>query len=211
MISPPRSRASATRARLYASRPCSGSAGTPTASRSTAPSIVCSTCMAETERRVLHVLPHAGGGGDTYVDVLEGMSGYAFTRVYLASERKSGIARAGLAGVVRELRSHDVVHVHGEGAAALLLPVLAVRPSVITLHGLHLLRRVSGWKARLAELSLRAVVRAADRTICVSHAEHELLSAVVASSKSVVVPNGVRTTAVAPVALDAAPPVRSEE
>jgi glycosyltransferase involved in cell wall biosynthesis len=156
---------------------------------------------------VLHVLPHAGGGGDTYVDVLEGMSGYRFTRVYLASQRKSGVARAGLADVARELRRHDVVHVHGEGAAALLLPVLAVRPSVITLHGLHLLRRVTGWKARLAALSLRAVVRAADRTICVSHAEHGLLTAVVASPKTVVIHNGVRTTAVEPTILDAGPPV----
>ena len=38
--------------------------------------------MPRTERRVLHVLPHVGGGGDTYVDVLEGMPGYVFTRVH---------------------------------------------------------------------------------------------------------------------------------
>jgi len=160
-----------------------------------------------TDRRVLHVLPHKGGGGDTYVDVLEGMPGFAFTRIYLASRRKSGVARSGIASVAREARRHDVVHVHGEGAAALLLPLLALRRSVVTLHGLHLLRRLTGWKRRLAALNLRAVVRAADRTICVSHAEHAVLTAVAGTRKSVVVHNGVRPPAAEPARLDLAPPV----
>jgi glycosyltransferase involved in cell wall biosynthesis len=150
--------------------------------------------MVARERSVLHVLPHAGGGGDTYVDVLDTMPGYVFTRVHLASERKTGVARRGIGHVVREIRNHDLVHVHGEGAAALLLPVIALRRSVVTLHGLHLLRRVSGWKRRVASYNLQAVVRAADRTICVSHAEHALVAAVVgaAKRKTIVVHNGVR-------------------
>jgi glycosyltransferase involved in cell wall biosynthesis len=145
------------------------------------------------ERRVLHVLPHAGGGGDTYVDVLDHMPGYTFTRLHLAPKRKSGVAGSGIVAVAREVRGHDLVHVHGEGAAALLLPLLAIRPSVVTLHGLHLLRRVTGWRRRLASLNLRAVVRAADRTICVSHAEHDVLTAAAGRTRRlIVVHNGVR-------------------
>ena len=163
--------------------------------------------MAPADRRVLHVLPHAGGGGDTYAEMLEGMPGYSFTRIYLAHERKTGVARSGIASVGSEVRRHDLVHVHGEGAGALLLPVLAIRRSVVTLHGLHLLRRVDGWKRRAAAASLHAVVRAADRTICVSHAEHDMLAAVVASPKTVVVPNGVKVSDVPAARLDLPPPV----
>src|SRR5207247_113709 len=131
--------------------------------RSKARSHACWIRMPRTERSVLHVLPHAGGGGDTYVDVLVDMPGYAFTRVYLATRRKTGITARGVAHVLQAVRSHDLLHVHGEGAAALLLPLLAARRSVVTLHGLHLLRRVEGWQRQVAALSLRAVVRAANR------------------------------------------------
>jgi glycosyltransferase involved in cell wall biosynthesis len=150
----------------------------------------CSRHMSATERRVLHVLPHAGGGGDTYVDVLSSMPGYSFTRRYLAPQRKSGITARGIADALRALPSHDLLHVHGEGAAALLAPALAARKSVVTLHGLHLLRRVTGWQQRLATLNLRAVARAADMTICVSHAEENVLRANVNTHKTVVVHNG---------------------
>ena len=137
--------------------------------------------MPPADRRVLHVLPHAGGGGDTYVDMLEGMPGYAFTRVRLAPARKPGpltVAR-GLGELARNVRGHDLVHVHGEITAALFLPLLALRPSVVTLHGLHFLRRADeGVPRKAAELNLRAVARVADRTICVSNAEHEILQTV---------------------------------
>ena len=46
--------------------------------------------MARAERSVVHVLPHAGGGGDTYVDLLADMPGYRMQRVYLAPQRKPG-------------------------------------------------------------------------------------------------------------------------
>ena len=36
-------------------------------------------------RTVLHVLPHPGGGGETYVDALEEMEGYRFERAYLVA------------------------------------------------------------------------------------------------------------------------------
>ena len=99
------------------------------------------------ERRVLHILPHTGGGGDTYVDLLTAMDGYRSRRVYVAPQRKPGAAEvvAGIADLSRTLRGYDLLHVHGEATAALFLPVLAARRSVVTLHGLHLVRRVTGF------------------------------------------------------------------
>lgn len=155
--------------------------------------------MQEPERSVVHVLPHAGGGGDTYVDVLEEMPGYRLRRVYVAGRRKPSIAEVarGIAELARLLRGHDVLHVHGEVTAALLLPLVAAQPSVVTLHGLHLLRRVDGIRRRAAALNLRAVVRSATRTVCVSHAERAELAAAVgrAARRVVVIHNGVRPAA----------------
>jgi glycosyltransferase involved in cell wall biosynthesis len=153
--------------------------------------------MAKPDRSVLHVLPHAGGGGDTYVDMLEPMPGYRVTRLHLAPARKPGpvgVAR-GLLELARRARGHDLVHVHGEGAAALLLPLLRLHRSVVTFHGLHLLRRAAGAQ-RIATLNVRAIVRAADRTICVSSAEQAVLAAAVGGAltdaKTTVVHNGTR-------------------
>ena len=151
--------------------------------------------MGASERSVLHVLPHAGGGGDTYVDVLEPMPGYVVRRAYLAPARKPGattVAR-GLAEVVKAARATDLLHVHGEVTGTLFLPFLVARPSVVTLHGLHLLRRVAGLRRRAAEVNLQALVHAADRTICVSNAEHDVLAGVVGSdARTRVIHNGAR-------------------
>jgi glycosyltransferase involved in cell wall biosynthesis len=157
--------------------------------------------MSKADMSALHVLPHAGGGGDAYVDVLTAMPGYRMRRVHLAPARKPGPAGVsrGLVDLTRHLPGHALLHVHGEGTAALLLPLLVARRSVVTLHGLHLLRRVTGAAHRAAALNLRAVVRAADRTICVSSAEQDLLAAVVgdgmAERRTVVVHNGARAAA----------------
>jgi glycosyltransferase involved in cell wall biosynthesis len=156
--------------------------------------------MASRERSVLHVLPHAGGGGDTYVDVLSDMAGYAFRRVYVAPRRKPGVGEiaTGLLELRAVLRGYDILHVHGEGAAGMFLPLLAARRSVVTLHGLHLLRRVSGIHQKAAALNLHAAVRAASRTICVSETERRQLGSVVGGEtqrRVVVVHNGVRLPA----------------
>jgi len=128
-------------------------------------------------RSVLHVLPHPGGGGATYVDALEEMDGYRFERAYLAPSAKPVGSRASIvrksAEVHRLARAHDVVHVHGEVASTLCLPTLARRPSVVTLHGLHLLRRLNGARKAGAGISLRLIVRSASKTICVSRAEYD--------------------------------------
>jgi len=151
--------------------------------------------MREPERSVLHVLPHPGGGGETYVDVLSDMPGYRFSRAYLAPSATPSIRRLarGVVDASRRARRHDLLHVHGEAAGGLCLPVLATRPSVVTLHGLHLTRRLRGLPRKAAALNLRAVLRAADRTICVSQAEHEILATLVgtrATRRAVVVRNG---------------------
>ena len=155
--------------------------------------------MGAADRTVLHVLPHPGGGGETYVDLLAEMDGYRFDRAYLASSPDTSPVELprGVAHVLRQAGSYDLLHVHGEVAAGLCLPRLVRSRSIVTLHGLHLARRLTGPRRRAAVLSLRAILRAADRTICVSRAEHEELARVAgtaAARRAVVIPNGVRTS-----------------
>ena len=38
-------------------------------------------------RSVLHVLPHPGGGGEKYIDLLGPMQGYVAERTYLSASR----------------------------------------------------------------------------------------------------------------------------
>jgi glycosyltransferase involved in cell wall biosynthesis len=149
-------------------------------------------------RMVLQVLPHPGGGGETYLDVLENMDGYRFERVYLAPSANPAGARASIlrraVQVQRSVRAYDVLHVHGEVASALCLPSLATRPSVVTLHGLHLLRRLDGLARLAANANLRLIVGAATRTICVSRAEYDDVRRVVggrARKRASVIHNGV--------------------
>ena len=130
-------------------------------------------------RSVLHVLPHPGGGGETYVDALALMDGYRFERVYLAEapgttarSARLAILRRGLA-VARGAHRHDLLHAHGEFASAICFPGLAAGRSIVTLHGLHVLRRTSGVAHLLANANLRLIVRASTRTICVSQAEYD--------------------------------------
>jgi glycosyltransferase involved in cell wall biosynthesis len=149
------------------------------------------------ERSVLHVLPHPGGGGETYVDLLADMLAYRFTKVYLAKDpRPTPLELAqGVFHALRCGRRHDLVHAHGEPAAGLCMALLALRPSVITTHGLSLSRRLNGFAYRAAALNLRAVVRVADRTVCACRAERatlERIAGAAAASSAVVVNNGIR-------------------
>ncbi len=153
--------------------------------------------MAGSERSVLHVLPHLGGGGETYVDVLTTMQGYRFERVYMAPGSAPGHRSlpSGFIDILRRVRAYDVLHVHGEVTSGLCLPLLATRPSVVTLHGLHLVGRLTGLRHSAATLNLRTVVRAAGRTICVSESEFEELLEVAGprvAGRALVVRNGVR-------------------
>ena len=123
------------------------------------------------EARVLHVLPHRGGGGDTYVEQLASMPGFVFDRVELTRRRNPLELAGGLARVILAARGNDLVHVHGDAAALACLPAIGMRPTVMTLHGSHLLRRTSGTRGQLVrEGSRRAFVRAA-AVIAVSESE----------------------------------------
>jgi glycosyltransferase involved in cell wall biosynthesis len=147
---------------------------------------------------VLHVLPHPGGGGETYVDLLEGLGGFRHERLTLSPTRSRarGVVAVALRrrGIVRRARGADLVHVHGDMAAMLIAPALAARPLVITTHGLHRLRRSDRLGARLVRHRLTAAVAAATRVICHTREERDDLVAVLPASlheRLSVVPNGV--------------------
>ncbi len=151
---------------------------------------------------VLHVLPHRGGGAETYIDLLEGLPGFAHERVALSRGHTPLSAAASLpAGyprVVRAARRADIVHAHGDVGAALALPLLRARPSVVTTHGLHFLRRAEGPRRAVAERGLRAVARAAARILCTSQAEHDELAALLGpplADRLVTVTNGIELPA----------------
>ena len=147
---------------------------------------------------VLHVLPHPGGGAEAYIDVLAGGEGFAHRRIALSRTR----SRLGAVGslplrwprVAIAARGTDVLHVHGDTAAILGVPLLAGRPSLITTHGLHRLRRSHGAAGAPARRALRAAIAAAAVTICTSTAERDELAALVPGAirrRLVVIPNGV--------------------
>jgi glycosyltransferase involved in cell wall biosynthesis len=124
----------------------------------------------------MHVLPHPGGGGETYVDLLDGIRSVRGRRLFLTSTpggEAASFARLPAAAVRANVRcaSADLVHAHGEVTSLLLLPALALRPSVVTLHGLNLVRRASGRRRDLAVAALRAVTSAATCVICVADSE----------------------------------------
>ncbi|MGE5527168.1 MAG: hypothetical protein ACM3Q9_00715, partial [Methanosarcina sp.] len=78
---------------------------------------------------VLHVLPHPGGGAETYIDLLEGLEGYEHRRIALSVSRSRLRGVPSVLGRLRELRrlsrSADLVHLHGDMAAMLAAPALA--------------------------------------------------------------------------------------
>jgi glycosyltransferase involved in cell wall biosynthesis len=120
---------------------------------------------------VLHVLPHPGAGGERHVETLERLEGFRFQRTALTEGRGRLEALRGARRVRGEAEGADLVHVHGDAAAILCTGLLRARPGVITLHGLHLLRRSRGLRLRLVSRRLRRAVAAARATICTSESE----------------------------------------
>lgn len=155
--------------------------------------------------RVLHILPHRGGGAETYIDLLERLPGFEHARAPL-SAGPSPAAAAGSVPVrwpraARAARRADLVHVHGDVTAMLALPLLRGRPAVFTTHGLHFLRRAEGARRAAAVRAMRAAVGAAGATLCTSRAERDELAALFGprlAPRLTVVHNAVPLTAPAP-------------
>ena len=78
--------------------------------------------------RVLHVLPHAGAGAQTYIDVLGALDGFSFATFELSTSRSPAAAAASIAArqprLYRAARHADLIHAHGEVASLLSLPLL---------------------------------------------------------------------------------------
>ncbi len=147
---------------------------------------------------VLHVLPHRGGGAETYIDLLGGLDGYEHERAALSAGPSPASAARSIAlrwpRIARAARRADIVHVHGDATAALSLALLRGRPSVMTTHGLHLLRRVDGLRREALVAALRGAARARTQIVCTSQAEHDELAALLGPRRSgalVTVRNGV--------------------
>jgi glycosyltransferase involved in cell wall biosynthesis len=147
---------------------------------------------------VLHVLPHPGGGAETYIDLLEGMEGYRHQRVALSPTRSRAQGVPSVLKRRREIRrlarGADLVHVHGDMAAMIVAPGLRDKPLIFTTHGLHRLRRSTGLAGWVVRRRLRAAVAATSRTICIARDERDDLAAALPPSlhgRLVVVANGV--------------------
>lgn len=153
--------------------------------------------------RILHVLPHRGGGAETFIDHLEGIPGHTHTRLALSPSREPLRAAPALAlawpRVGAALRGHDLLHGHGDMATAIAAPLLGRRPSVWSSHGLHFLRRATGPAARLHGAALRRAGRHA-LTTTQSEAERADLLAIGVPGPIEIVPNGVEVPAPDPVA-----------
>ena len=154
-------------------------------------------------RRVLHLLPHRGGGAELYVDEVARALGpdWGHERWALSAGRAPADALrtlpSRLPGAARSARSADVVHAHGDMAAVLGLPVLAGRPAVTSTHGLHFLRRSGGARRAAFGAALRGVARASV-VVCTSQAEWDDLAPIVGPERLALVPNGVPARPPAP-------------
>jgi glycosyltransferase involved in cell wall biosynthesis len=132
--------------------------------------------------QVLHILPHAGGGAETYIDTLERLPGFEHARAYLSAGRTPASALASVPlrwpRMASRARSADLIQTHGDVATVLASPLLRARPSVMTGQGLHMLRRVTGPHRAVFVGALRAAIARCRVVICSSEAEHADLARV---------------------------------
>lgn len=151
---------------------------------------------------VVHLLPHPGGGGERYVDLLTAHDPRCHERAYLSTDAspRSLVTSAPrlLPTARRAVAAADLVHVHGDMAAVLALPLVRGGRWIWTTHGLHFRRRQhDGPVGRGFDAGLRRVLRRAGATICTSAAERdELLELApgVGGSRIEVIHNGVQIT-----------------
>jgi glycosyltransferase involved in cell wall biosynthesis len=143
--------------------------------------------------RILHVVPHPGGGGETYIRYLEGIEGVLTDTLALTPNGRPHETPAGLIRLRRALGDYDLVHIHGDSASLVCLPVIGKRPTVITLNGLHLARRSGGLRGRAVRAGLRRAFDRSAAVVAVSEAERELARSLApkASDRIALVHNGV--------------------
>lgn len=146
--------------------------------------------------RILHVLPHAGGGAETYVRHLQAMPQFNFERFELSRQRRPAEAVASLLPLARTIREHDLVHIHGDSSALVCLPLIGIRPTVITLHGSHLLRRSRRLRGQAVRAGLRLAFGRAANVIAVSGSEFDEARRLApgAAARIVLIHNGVPET-----------------
>jgi glycosyltransferase involved in cell wall biosynthesis len=155
-----------------------------------------------TEPSVLHVLPHAGGGGETYLDLLAELDGFRQERRWLSTSRSPLAAPlsilAGRRALAAAARGADIVDVHGDTGAMLSAPLLRRSRSIVTTHGLSMLRRAQGPLLAVARRRFRAAALAADRVVCTSAPERDELAGLLppaAREHLVVIPPGMHVPA----------------
>lgn len=143
------------------------------------------------------------------------MDGWRHTRAVLSPSRSPLRTAIAFPARARRLsllaREHDLVHVHGDAAAILALPILRRRPAVMTTHGLHLVRRSRGVRGRLVVAALGRSLAHCGAVICTSETERDELAASLGpavESRLEVVRNGIDP--VAPIAAGARDQVRAE-
>jgi glycosyltransferase involved in cell wall biosynthesis len=147
---------------------------------------------------VLHLLPHSGGGGERYVDLLASMPGYVHERAYLSASRSPIFAGPSILArrprLSRRARRFDLLHLHGDVAAMLALPLLARQPGLVSTHGLSFLRRAGGAPLYLAHRRWSEVADSARTIVCSSQTEQQELLALDGGrvrARLAVVPNGI--------------------
>jgi glycosyltransferase involved in cell wall biosynthesis len=145
---------------------------------------------------VMHILPHRGGGAETYIDALEPLEGFEHRRVALSASRGLLLAAPSilgrLPGVARAASRADLVHVHGDAAELISLLVPLRAPSLWTPQGLHLLRRSGGVQREVVERGLRRAIGRSAAVLCSSQEERRDLEAIGAPSARLrVIANGV--------------------
>jgi glycosyltransferase involved in cell wall biosynthesis len=147
---------------------------------------------------LLHVLPHSGGGGEKYIDLLESMPGYLHERAWLSTSRSPLGAGPSIAArwprLWHDARHYDLIHLHGDVTSMFGLPLLRRQPGIVTTHGLSFLRRARGVPLHIARARYSQVIRVARRVVCSSQAERDELLALdgdTTGTRLTVIPNGI--------------------
>lgn len=154
--------------------------------------------------RVLQVTMDEPGGGRTHLRELEaGLKGHVSSAVLELTRGPFGAPRT-LIRYRREIRQAignarpHIVHAHGLRAAAATLTTRCKVKRVVTIHGLHSMRRSTGVLAPMNRVLNRAVLSRMNRILVLSPSDRTLLTESGVLARDI---QGVRTAVRAPVGL----------